>query len=90
MSKIKQALEKVDLLKNIDKEIKEIEHCNQQYKQMIYAFKNNPPTGIAFTSQKGTISMNFDMKYCENLFESLIAVNNKTIKSLKAKLIKLV
>lgn len=89
MSKIQEALEKVNLLKQIDSEIKAIESCNMNYKKILNSFKQERPNTISFNSSKGNISMNFDMVYTEKLFDELIKVNQKQIKSLKNRLIKL-
>lgn len=90
MSKISQAIEKINKLKNLERCINELYSINKTYTEVIVKAKGSKPIGLTLNFEDFNLSINYNNHLFELLLKDSILKNKAKIKSYKAQLIKLV
>lgn len=88
MSKLQNALNKLELLKQYDREVKELEAMNKVYSELIAKLPNEKPIGITISFQSKNLSMGYNAQFLNHLVKDMILQNKAKIKSLKTKIVK--
>jgi len=90
MSKLKEVLSKLELLKNYDNEIKNLEALNKTYSEIIVKSKKEIPIGMTLNYTNKNLSIAYNSQVVDYLLNDLIVQNKCKIKSLKSKITRII